>query len=130
MVDLYTCKSKNAPFCQQISEMASEKEKQEPSRELEEDVISRSIGNFGKWQLTFTFLLSLFNLPCTWHIYALTFQGRDVDFWCAPPSNLETLSTDIWRNISQPRSGNSVSTFIILFIVNVVHLEEQNQACL
>ncbi|XP_021942710.1 organic cation transporter protein-like isoform X2 [Zootermopsis nevadensis] len=65
-----------------------------------EDRISQAVGEFGRWQLQLTFLLSLFNIPCTWHIFALTFQSLPSDFWCAKPPNLGNLSVDEWRNIS------------------------------
>ena len=74
-----------------------------------QDVISKIIGDFGKWQLHLTFFLALFNLPCTWHIYAMTFQAPDVEFWCAPPKELQWLSLDEWRNISHTPSLNHVS---------------------
>lgn len=73
------------------------------------DVISKSIGDFGRWQLQLTFLLSLFNLPCTWHIYAMTFQAPEVEFWCAPPEGLESLDPDLWRNISHTPPVSHVS---------------------
>lgn len=68
--------------------------------EEEDDVISKAIGTFGKWQLQLTFFLSLFNIPCTWHIYSMTFQAPEVEFWCAPPKQLESLPPSVWRNIS------------------------------
>lgn len=74
-----------------------------------QDVISKSIGDFGRWQLQLTFLLSLFNLPCTWHIYAMTFQAPEVEFWCAPPEGLESLDPDLWRNISHTPPVSHVS---------------------
>jgi OCT family organic cation transporter-like MFS transporter 4/5 len=65
-----------------------------------EDPISQAVGEFGRWQLQLTFFLSLFNIPCTWHIFALTFQSLPSDFWCAKPPDLGNLSVDGWRNIS------------------------------
>ncbi|XP_046398714.1 organic cation transporter protein-like isoform X2 [Ischnura elegans] len=74
--------------------------------EEEFDPVTDAIGDFGKWQLRLTFLLSLLNFPCTWHIYAFTFQSLDSDFWCAPPSDLVPLLekeggiSTFWRNLS------------------------------
>jgi OCT family organic cation transporter-like MFS transporter 4/5 len=65
-----------------------------------EDPIAQAVGEFGRWQLQLTFFLSLFNIPCTWHIFALTFQTLPSDFWCAKPPDLENLSVEEWRNIS------------------------------
>lgn len=38
------------------------------------DVIGNLIGDYGKWQLIMTFLLALFQVPNTFHIYSPTFQ--------------------------------------------------------
>ncbi|KAL1509462.1 hypothetical protein ABEB36_004191 [Hypothenemus hampei] len=55
------------------------------SEEQEEDVISSAIGEFGRWQLLLTFILSLVNIPCTWHIFVPTFHARERDFLCVQP---------------------------------------------
>lgn len=65
------------------------------------DPVSLVIGEFGRWQALLTLILSLLNLPCTWHIYVLTFQGADTDYWCAPPPGvLQRISVDQWKNLS------------------------------
>jgi hypothetical protein len=74
--------------------------KTKTDEEEADDPISQSVGEFGRWQLQLTFLLSLFNIPCTWHIFALTFQSLPSDFWCAKPPQLENMSVDVWRNMS------------------------------
>lgn len=38
------------------------------------DIITDYIGDYGLWQFFWTFLLCLFQLPCTFHIFALVFQ--------------------------------------------------------
>lgn len=76
-----------------------------------EDPVSMAIGEFGRWQAMLTLILSLLNLPCTWHIFVLTFQGADTDFWCTPPPGvLNQISVDQWKNISGvfPLSSNKV----------------------
>ncbi|XP_025194418.1 organic cation transporter protein-like isoform X1 [Melanaphis sacchari] len=66
-----------------------------------EDPVSMAIGEFGRWQAVLTLILSLLNLPCTWHIFVLTFQGAETDFWCTPPSGvLNRISVDQWKNLS------------------------------
>ncbi|KAL1139156.1 hypothetical protein AAG570_009216 [Ranatra chinensis] len=47
-----------------------------------------------------TFLLSLFNAPCTFHIFAPTFEAATPPFWCARPQHLPNLPVDLWKNIS------------------------------
>ncbi|RZF34669.1 hypothetical protein LSTR_LSTR017661 [Laodelphax striatellus] len=63
------------------------------------DPISQSIGEFGRWQFLLTFLLSLVNFPCTFHIFAPTFEGAQRDFWCARPDGL-SMPVDQWKNVS------------------------------
>lgn len=48
--------------------------------EEEEDIISNAIGEFGRWQLLLTFILSLVNIPCTWHIFMPTFHAREREY--------------------------------------------------
>lgn len=40
----------------------------------EVDIIGQLIGGYGKWQFVMTFLLALFQVPNTFHIYSPTFQ--------------------------------------------------------
>ncbi|XP_034253034.1 organic cation transporter protein-like isoform X2 [Thrips palmi] len=80
---------------------AMEDEKSPPLEES--DHICDAIGGFGRWQLKLTFLLSLVNIPCTWHIFVPTFQVPATDdFWCLRPPALKTLTSDLWINISHP----------------------------
>ena len=65
------------------------------------DVIGELIGHYGKWQFVMTILLSLFQVPNTFHIYSPTFQAADKDFWCKRPSSWNSTSVDLWRNISK-----------------------------
>uniref|UniRef100_A0A8D8UN70 Organic cation transporter protein n=1 Tax=Cacopsylla melanoneura TaxID=428564 RepID=A0A8D8UN70_9HEMI len=81
----------------------STNEKQAPSpvsSNPNDDVISNAIGEFGRWQCNLTILLSLLNIPCTWHIFALTFQAADQNFWCAQTDHFDHLSFSEWINIS------------------------------
>ncbi|KAL4112310.1 hypothetical protein QTP88_016122 [Uroleucon formosanum] len=75
-----------------------------------EDPVSMAIGEFGRWQAMLTLILSLLNLPCTWHIFVLTFQGADTDFWCTPPPGvLNRISVDQWKNLSSVVSESPTS---------------------
>lgn len=75
----------------------------------EADAISKCIGDSGRWQIQMIILLSLFNIPCTWHIYSMAFQGSQPDFWCAPPPHFEGLPLDFWRNKTHARAIAHVS---------------------
>lgn len=88
-----------------------EKEKQPSEKSVSSsDPISQSIGNFGRWQFLLTFLLSLVNFPCTFHIFSPTFEGASRDFWCARPEGFRDLPVDLWKNLSGIFSHSSVSS--------------------
>lgn len=94
-----------------IPSQGSNKEKTRPVDLVEDegpDVVSTIIGKYGRWQLLMTFLLSLFSLPCTFHIYLPTFTAKATKFWCSRPDNLSNLSITEWINYSQPINACSV----------------------
>lgn len=66
------------------------------------DIISEYIGHYGLWQFFWTFLLCLFQIPTTFHIFCLVFQAANRDFWCARPAHLRSVPLDLWRNLTQP----------------------------
>ncbi|XP_073816234.1 organic cation transporter protein isoform X1 [Musca autumnalis] len=66
----------------------------------ETDVIGDLVGHFGKWQFMMTILLSLFQVPNTFHISSSIYQAASKDFWCKRPTHLQHLPVDVWRNLS------------------------------
>uniref|UniRef100_A0A2M4CH71 Putative organic cation transporter n=1 Tax=Anopheles darlingi TaxID=43151 RepID=A0A2M4CH71_ANODA len=66
------------------------------------DIISEYIGHYGLWQFGWTFVLCLFQIPTTFHIFCLVFQAATRDFWCARPEHLSAVPLDVWRNLTQP----------------------------
>ncbi|XP_003436361.2 organic cation transporter protein isoform X2 [Anopheles gambiae] len=74
--------------------------KKRKSSDEESDIIGELIGDYGKWQFVMTFLLSLFQVPNTFHIYSPTFQAADKSFWCRRPTHLDDVPIDRWRNVS------------------------------
>ncbi|XP_058448439.1 organic cation transporter protein [Malaya genurostris] len=69
------------------------------------DIISEYIGHYGWWQFCWTFLLCLFQIPTTFHIFCLVFQAANRDYWCARPAHLRTIPLELWRNLTQPNGG-------------------------
>lgn len=69
--------------------------------EDETDVIGDLIGHFGKWQFLMTMLLSLFQIPNTFHISSPVYQAANKNFWCIRPNHLENLPIELWRNVSK-----------------------------
>lgn len=49
------------------------------SQDADSDELSALIGHYGRWQFFWTFLLALFQIPCTWQIFAYVFQVRATD---------------------------------------------------
>ncbi|XP_016950318.1 organic cation transporter protein isoform X1 [Drosophila biarmipes] len=68
--------------------------------EDETDVIGDLMGHYGKWQLLMTVLLSLFQVPNTFHISSSIYQAANKDFWCQRPAQFQHVPVDVWRNIS------------------------------
>ncbi|XP_053680696.1 organic cation transporter protein [Anopheles nili] len=66
------------------------------------DIISEYIGHYGRWQFWWTFLLCMFQIPTTFHIFCLVFQAVIRDFWCARPEHLSAVPVDVWRNLTHP----------------------------
>ncbi|SPP83657.1 solute carrier family 22 member 21 isoform X1 [Drosophila guanche] len=68
--------------------------------EDETDVIGDLMGHYGKWQLLMTVLLSLFQVPNTFHISSSVYQAANKDFWCQRPPQYQQMPVDEWRNLS------------------------------
>ncbi|XP_059481179.1 organic cation transporter protein-like [Neocloeon triangulifer] len=73
----------------------------EPPEAAAEDVVGEATGNCGPWQWRLTAALSLFYLPSTWHMTAITFQTVTPPFHCegqpevgCPASNLTDNFTE------------------------------------
>ncbi|CAG9562557.1 unnamed protein product [Danaus chrysippus] len=91
-----------------IPSQGSKEKHPEITNEDDSDVVSTIIGDYGRWQLMMTFLLSLFSFPCTFHIYLPTFTAKATKFWCQRPENLSSLPVDDWINYSQPIDACSI----------------------
>lgn len=99
--------------------------------EEEDDVVSKAIGEYGRWQLQITFLLSLFNIPCTWHIFAPTFHSAPKDVWCSRPSDLPNIEPSLWENLTQPNGYCTILNYKSVNytmddINNIVNLSENS----
>ncbi|XP_050071891.1 organic cation transporter protein [Anopheles maculipalpis] len=73
------------------------------------DIISEYIGHYGRWQFGWTFLLCLFQIPTTFHIFCLVFQAAARDFWCARPDHLASVPLELWRNLTQTTAASQCS---------------------
>ncbi|KAJ9582501.1 hypothetical protein L9F63_003194 [Diploptera punctata] len=60
------------------------------------------MGNFGRWQLWVCLWISILKVPVAWHQLGIVFLAPPVDSWCTRPAYLHNLTTEEWRNLSQP----------------------------
>ncbi|XP_072395850.1 organic cation transporter protein-like isoform X2 [Diabrotica undecimpunctata] len=98
------------------------KKKPEEAQE-DDDVVSKAIGEFGRWQLLNTLLLSLFNIPCTWHIFAPTFHvGEKRNVWCARPENFTDVRFSEWMNCSGQSEQEYCTVLDVTGINNITAL--------
>ncbi|XP_002137941.2 organic cation transporter protein isoform X1 [Drosophila pseudoobscura] len=93
------------PTAQQQQQQQARPQSPSPGRnpaedEDETDVIGDLMGHYGKWQLLMTVLLSLFQVPNTFHISSSVYQAANKDFWCQRPLELQQMPVDEWRNLS------------------------------
>nr|XP_029732267.1 organic cation transporter protein-like [Aedes albopictus] len=114
----------------------SESDKGGSGADEDSDIITEYIGHYGLWQFYWTFLLCLFQIPTTFHIFCLVFQAANRDFWCARPAHLRSIPLELWRNLTHPNGGQcshvnapyqqlSVQNFTDYFgSVNVSSLEQ------
>ncbi|XP_068158072.1 LOW QUALITY PROTEIN: organic cation transporter protein [Drosophila tropicalis] len=75
------------------------------SQDVDSDVLSNFLGHYRKWSFLWTFLLCIFQLPTTFHLFMFVFQTASKDYWCARPVNLLELDIAEWRNLSQTLDG-------------------------
>lgn len=99
---------------------ANHQDRQESEDEV--DVISHSIGEYGRWQFYLTFLLSLVNIPCTWHIFVPTFHDAYKEFWCARTNDFANVDPVRWRNYTQPVGPCQI--FNLSYLDGKTNLEE------
>ncbi|XP_014283802.1 organic cation transporter protein [Halyomorpha halys] len=76
-------------------------------KETRRDPLIECIGEFGRWQLLMTFLLSMVNLPCTFHLYAPTFLAAEPEASCSKPLG-SRFDDGQWQNLSQVFSSNGI----------------------
>ncbi|XP_026318869.1 organic cation transporter protein-like isoform X2 [Hyposmocoma kahamanoa] len=68
-----------------------------------EDVTSKVVGDFGRWQLQISFLMSLLKLSNAWYQLNIIFMAPTQDFWCAKPTEFDDISDNEWRDICAPK---------------------------
>lgn len=67
-----------------------------------DSVTSKIIGDFGRWQLKISILMSLLKLPLAWYQLSIIFMAPPQQFWCAKPKSFVKYTDDEWRKICVP----------------------------
>ncbi|CAH1118752.1 unnamed protein product [Phaedon cochleariae] len=66
-----------------------------------EDALEATIGNFGKWQLRISVLMSLLKFPIAWFTLSIIFLAPPTNFWCKPSQKYSNMSDTEWLKISE-----------------------------
>ncbi|XP_030027849.2 organic cation transporter protein [Manduca sexta] len=67
-----------------------------------DDVTSKIIGDFGRWQFWISFIMTLLKLPIAWYQLNIIFLAPPQNFWCAKPAIFAKYSEEEWRKICSP----------------------------
>lgn len=73
------------------------------------DPVTKTLGNFGKWQLTAMLIIFLCKLPTSWFMAVIIFSSpaaKPGDFWCTPPAELASNYTEEWIDYAHPAHYN------------------------
>ena len=81
--------------------MVSAEEKKD--RRTVEDIQAELIGAFGPWQGAIYSVCALTIIIHAWQMMANKFLTYPIDHWCERPENYQTMSVEIWLNISSPK---------------------------
>lgn len=69
------------------------------------DVIGKTLGNFGKWQLRTLLIIFLCKIPTSWFMAVVIFTApapNPKDYWCRPPQNLTSEYESEWLEKAHP----------------------------
>lgn len=74
------------------------------------DPITKTLGNFGKWQLSAMLIVFLCKVPTSWFMAAVIFTApapNPGDFWCTPPYEVPNNYTADWIAKAHPKQFSS-----------------------
>lgn len=69
------------------------------------DVITRCIGNIGKWQLRTILIIFLCKIPTSWFMAVIIYTAPTPapgEYWCRPPGGFEPVSPSDWIKAAHP----------------------------
>ncbi|XP_072932797.1 organic cation transporter protein-like isoform X3 [Epargyreus clarus] len=68
-----------------------------------DDLTSKAIGEFGRWQLWISVLMALLKLPMAWYQLNIIFMAPPQEFWCVKPNSFHKYTTEEWRKMCAPQ---------------------------
>lgn len=88
------------------------------------DILTTTIGSFGKWQCRIVVLMSLLKVPIGWVQLVIVFIAPSTtEFWCKPPKQFTNLSQSEWKSlisVSENDLQNITKISSSCFMKNVV----------
>ncbi|KAH1012958.1 organic cation transporter protein [Dendroctonus ponderosae] len=76
------------------------------------DRIQETIGDFGKWQLKISILMSLIKFPIAWFQMSIVFLAPPTNFWCKKPDIYENRTDEEWQSLIKPAAKYIMQTGI------------------
>lgn len=67
-----------------------------------EDLTSKILGDFGKWQFRISISMCLLKLPLAWYQLNIIFMAPPQEYWCVKPTFLTKYTEAEWREFCAP----------------------------
>ncbi|CAK1585512.1 unnamed protein product [Parnassius mnemosyne] len=77
-------------------------ENKRPEKLDVDNITNKLIGDFGRWQLRISILMSLLKLSLAWYQLNIIFMAPPQEFWCAKPESFAKYTDEMWRKICVP----------------------------
>ncbi|XP_031333459.1 organic cation transporter protein-like [Photinus pyralis] len=93
------------------------------------DILTTTIGSFGKWQFRIVVLMSLLKIPIAWVQLGIVFIApTTTEFWCKPPKQFMNLSKSEWKSMISVNDDllNITKISSSCFMKNVVEPNSDN----
>lgn len=81
------------------------------------DPITKTLGNFGKWQLSAMLIVFLCKVPTSWFMAAVIFSApapKPGDFWCTPPDEVPSNYTAQWIEKAHTKEINTYNNLTVI----------------
>lgn len=66
------------------------------------DLLEKTVGDFGKWQLRISICMALLKFPIAWFQLGIVFLAPPTDHWCRQPEDFKLLTVEDWIEHIRP----------------------------